>query len=224
MKKFFLIVAALISFPLCAEAGIIGNLNLQVIYSAPTGSVSFPPGTVSGNYYLDYDVSLNGGTAVEAFCVENVGAPSGTLQYTLLTIDSGLSAFGLDATRYMAAAWIADYYNSTNSSSEDLKAAAQIAVWEVIFDYDNGFNLAGGGFKSSVYITEAKSIWDLKPSEFLASSEWTLAVNPTVLAGDITVYPYQNYIVHHPVPIPSTVLLLGVGLLGMIGLRRKFGT
>ena len=104
--KWLLLIAAFLAVPLAANAGIIGNVNLTEIYSSPTGSVSFPSGA-SGNYYLDYDASINGASAVEAFCVEDATGPNQTLQYTLLTIDSGLTAFGLNALNYMAAAWIA---------------------------------------------------------------------------------------------------------------------
>jgi hypothetical protein len=33
---------------------------------------------------------------------------------------------------------------------------------------------------------------------------------------------YQDFVVARPVPIPPTVLLLGAGLLGLVGLRRRF--
>jgi len=226
MKKLvvLLVSAAFLAFPLFANAGIIGDVNLTEIFSSPTGSVSFPR-PVSGTYYLDYDAKINSGPQIEAFCVEDADGPSGTLRYTLLSIDSGLSAFGLDATNYMAAAWIAQTYVTADpmstSAQEAVKAAAQIAVWEVIFDGIGNLNLGAGGFRSSDYVAQANAILAALPSSFSASTQWTLAVNPTVGTA-ITEGAYaQNYIVHHPVPIPAAVWLLGSGLLGLVGIRRR---
>ena len=226
--KWLLLIAAFLAVPLAANAGIIGNVNLTEYYSDPTGYVTFPSGY--GNYYLDYDASINGAAAVEAFCVEDQNGPPSTMQYTLLTIDSGLSSFGLSAAQiqnYLAIAWIADYYyaNYEGKATEEAgKASAQTAVWEVFFDGIAGFDLTAGGFKSSnPYAAGANTIWSLKPALFPTSNyNWALAVNPTVLAGgDIGNAPYQNYIVHYPTPIPGAIWLLGSGLLGLVAVRRR---
>jgi len=146
MKKFMglLLLAVLFVFPLCANADIIGNVSLYLQASGPSGTATFPIlGTINGVEF-DYDVSLNGGALNEAFCVENAYYVNGsTNQYTLLTIDSTLSNFGLTASKYETAATIAQYYwnNYEGTSDEDTwKAAAQIAIWEVIFD--STFNLS----------------------------------------------------------------------------------
>lgn len=220
------VILALLFAPSMASAGIIGNVSLTMSASTPYGYARFPSGA-SGNYYLDYDARLNGsGTLLEIFCVEDATGVSGTTNpYTLLSIDSTLSTFTGNWQRYLAAAYIAESW-SAGTVSEATKAAAQIAVWEVMFDGTSSPNLSGGTFTSTAYVSEAAAILSTLPipSGFLASTRWALAVNPEIAAGGTSFtegLKYQNYLV--PVPIPPTVLLLGAGVLGMIGFRRKFG-
>jgi hypothetical protein len=218
MKRMLLLLAVLsfmVVVPMLGNAGIIGDVTLSESAGGPTGNVSFA--TYNGgafiNAYLDYNVSINGGPSLLAFCVEGMISPSGPQTYTMLSIDGGLSTFSLDPARYEAASWIAKTYGTTQ------REAAQIAIWEVVTDGTSGFDLTNGDFKSTSYNSEAMIIL----GSLQYDTSWVLLVNPTVAAGGtVEIKNYQNYITR--VPEPGTLLLLGSGLLGLAlaGSRKKF--
>lgn len=99
-EKMTLLILFLL-LPVYVSAGIIGNINLKLDASTPSSNVTIE--NSSYNVYLDYDVKLGTETMWrEAFCVENANAVDGSTNvYTLLTVDSGLSSFGLIAEKYL---------------------------------------------------------------------------------------------------------------------------
>ncbi len=203
--------------PNISIADIIGNFDLRVTPSSPTGyETMYGKGA---NYYLDYDVSINGSRNVEAFCVEGMDASSVTQRYTFLSIDNSLTGFGLNPAVYGTAAWIAEnYYN--RAEQERWKAAAQVAIWEVVFD-NLSIDLAAGNLIAAGYKADAQTILGSLPTTLPDfSNNWVLAVNPTVgPGGTVDSNKYQNYLVR--VPEPATNILLGFGLLGIVFLRRQ---
>jgi hypothetical protein len=230
MKKFLLLLVLFLMVaisPMWVSAAIIGDVNIKVAQSSPLGNLTIY-GSLLHSVFLDYDVSINSAKYVEAFCVEDaISDPGNSIPYTLLTIDNGLSDFNLNPTTYEKAAWVASYYGShvgsyaTIADKDNFKAAAQLVVWESVFD--TTFDFSNGNFKitnvDNTILSEANAIGSQFPGNFGPSNNWLLAVNPTVEEGDsITVKRYQNYLV--PVPEPTILILLGVSLLGLVGVRR----
>lgn len=222
MKKLAITLAVLLVMSVASVASADYNVYLRETGVSPANQISIDgtlytgSGVLAGNYLFDignnYPQYLpTSWTSYSGFCVDPGNSNAGWSEYNVTGITD----------RYQAAAYVLANYSGT---------AAQIAVWELVWDWTSGTNwgadLTSGGFALSgdtanPWYAAANTILNdalLKAAGF-DSSAFLLAVSPA--AGGTFGVDYQDYIFRAQTPIPAAVWLLGSALLGLVGIRRR---
>lgn len=189
-------------------------------------------------------VITSSGLESAAFCVE-LGNPEAAGDADLLWLSS--SSTPVDYPNAYYAAWLMDQYSTglgyTGYTDKDIAdAALQIAIWDTISDYNKLSNLYSGSIYENFDYdnNETPGDGDTTIDGDIEDQAWAIAetyIDALMTASsdgldesDFSgLYRFavadfetsQDLLVAQAVPVPSSIILLVSGLLGLSRIRRK---
>jgi len=225
MIRILMSVLLVISAASVAIAAPLSTAPVDFINVSPGSGVTFvtPWGTETWNTGVYNFTILSGQFAgtYGGFCVDPANSYTGGSPYP--NYDINAVTHGMGRNYDLAAYLLSKYYSVPGRSA----SATQAAIWELMFESsDLDYNISSGSsdrgnfYTSNGIAATAQSYIDDARTNGAGFnlSGYYLAQSP---AGGPVYYDrlYQDYV--FKTPEPMTILLLGAGLIGLAGLRRK---
>jgi len=192
--------------------GIGGNYGSTVSVTL-SGGYTFADGASSKSIWSGQLSHTINGIASKTYCTElTQWASSGT--YDIVAVADAPSSGPMGQQKAEAIYRLFNATNGTQDIDTNAEAAAfQAAIWEIVYDFDSGINIAGGNVQFGGVSSNLFSLYTGYASDLQGD------ITPNVIA--YTNDQFQDQLSMQVVPLPGVAAMAGLGLGGMAVRRRR---